>query len=121
MEGGQKSGSLQFPLIPRQDSDGELHQVEKVEEKGCFYRGEEIIEEAKRQVCLAGPLIGVSLLQYSLQVISIMFVGHLGELSLSSASMATSFASVTGFSVLVRRIPSFSMLSKVYFVIYGLI
>lgn len=97
MEGGQKSGPLQFPLIPRQDSDGELHQVEK----GYFYRGEEIIEEAKRQVCLAGPLIGVSLLQYSLQVISIMFAGHLGELSLSSASMATSFASVTGFSVLL--------------------
>ncbi|KHN23737.1 MATE efflux family protein DTX1 [Glycine soja] len=30
-----------------------------------------------------------------------MFVGHLGELSLSGASMATSFASVTGFSLLV--------------------
>ncbi|CAN6582217.1 unnamed protein product [Malus baccata var. baccata] len=31
-----------------------------------------------------------------------MFVGHLGELELSSASMASSFANVTGFSVLVR-------------------
>ncbi|RXI02473.1 hypothetical protein DVH24_030402 [Malus domestica] len=30
-----------------------------------------------------------------------MFVGHLGELELSSASMASSFANVTGFSVLV--------------------
>ncbi|KAF7834597.1 protein DETOXIFICATION 16-like [Senna tora] len=30
-----------------------------------------------------------------------MFVGHLGELPLSGASMATSFASVTGFSLLV--------------------
>ncbi|KAF7131525.1 hypothetical protein RHSIM_Rhsim09G0101600 [Rhododendron simsii] len=49
---------------------------------------------------LAGPLIAVSLLQYCLQVISIMFVGHLGELPLSSASLATSFASVSGFSVL---------------------
>ncbi|KAK2451498.1 protein DETOXIFICATION [Trifolium repens] len=29
-----------------------------------------------------------------------MFVGHLGELSLSGASMATSFASVTGFNLL---------------------
>jgi hypothetical protein len=34
-------------------------------------------------------------------MISVMFVGHLGELSLSGASMATSFASVTGFSLLV--------------------
>ncbi|PIA33363.1 hypothetical protein AQUCO_04100051v1, partial [Aquilegia coerulea] len=43
----------------------------------------------------------VNLLQYSLQVISIMFIGHLGELALSSASLATSFASVTGFNVLL--------------------
>ncbi|KAK3442655.1 hypothetical protein EUGRSUZ_B02870, partial [Eucalyptus grandis] len=49
-----------------------------------------------------GPLIGVSLLQYCIQVISVMFVGHLRELPLSGASMATSFASVTGFSVLVQ-------------------
>jgi hypothetical protein len=30
-----------------------------------------------------------------------MFAGHLGELSLSGASVASSFANVTGFSVLV--------------------
>nr|XP_010319397.2 protein DETOXIFICATION 16-like [Solanum lycopersicum] len=60
-----------------------------------------IIEEIKRQLRLAVPLIAVNILQYCLQVISIMFVGHLGELSLSGASMATSFASVTGFSVLL--------------------
>ncbi|KAF8407734.1 hypothetical protein HHK36_006869 [Tetracentron sinense] len=33
-------------------------------------------------------------------MISVMFVGHLGELALSGASMATSFASITGFSLL---------------------
>lgn len=58
-----------------------------------------VTEEIKKQLWLAGPLICVSLLQYSLQLISIMFVGHLGELSLSGASMATSFATVTGFSL----------------------
>lgn len=58
-------------------------------------------EEAKRQIWLAGPLIGVSVLQYSLQVIGIMFVGHLGNLPLSGASLASSFANVSGFSVLV--------------------
>jgi Na+-driven multidrug efflux pump len=60
-----------------------------------------VTEEIKKQLWLAGPLICVSLLQYSLQLISIMFVGHLGELSLSGASMATSFATVTGFSLFV--------------------
>lgn len=61
--------------------------------------------EAKLQLGLALPLIAINMLQYCLQVISVMFVGHLGELELSSASMATSFASVTGFSVLVSGIP----------------
>ena len=34
-------------------------------------------------------------------MISVMFVGHLGELALSGSSMATSFATVTGISLLV--------------------
>lgn len=61
----------------------------------------EVVEEVKKQLWLAGPLISVTLLNYSLVVISVMFVGHLGELALSGASMATSFASVTGFSLLL--------------------
>ncbi|XP_065850768.1 protein DETOXIFICATION 16-like [Euphorbia lathyris] len=61
---------------------------------------EEIKEEAKKQVKLAGGLVCVNLFTYMIQVISVMFVGHLGELPLSSASIATSFASVTGFSLL---------------------
>ncbi|WCJ40099.1 MATE efflux family protein [Euphorbia peplus] len=62
---------------------------------------EEAIQEVKKQLWLSGPLVGVSLLQYCLQLISVMFVGHLGQLSLSGASMATSFATVTGFSLLM--------------------
>ncbi|VVB15709.1 unnamed protein product [Arabis nemorensis] len=58
-------------------------------------------EEVKKQLWLSGPLIGVSLLQFCLQVISVMFVGHLGSLPLSAASIATSFASVAGFSFLM--------------------
>ncbi|MQM17541.1 hypothetical protein Taro_050509 [Colocasia esculenta] len=66
----------------------------------CWRTGD-LSREVKRQMCLAGPLVAVSLLQYCLQVISLMFVGHLGELALSGASMATSFANVTGFSLLL--------------------
>ena len=62
---------------------------------------EKFFEEMKKQLWLAGPLITVNLLLYCLQVISLMFVGHLGKLALSGASMATSFASVSGFSILV--------------------
>jgi MATE family multidrug resistance protein len=61
-------------------------------------------DEVRRQVGLAAPLVACSLLQYSLQVVSVMFAGHLGELSLSGASVASSFANVTGFSVLVSLV-----------------
>ena len=57
--------------------------------------------EVKKQLYLAGPLVVGFLLQNMVQMVSVMFVGHLGELALASASLATSFAGVTGFSLLV--------------------
>ncbi|TVU32454.1 hypothetical protein EJB05_24185, partial [Eragrostis curvula] len=59
-----------------------------------------VVPEVKKQLYLAGPLVAWCLLQNVVQMISVMFVGHLGELALSSASVATSFAGVTGFSLL---------------------
>ncbi|MCI30552.1 MATE efflux family protein 5-like, partial [Trifolium medium] len=61
---------------------------------------QQVIAEVKRQLWLALPLTSVGILQYILQTISIMFVGHLGTLPFSGASMANSFASVTGFILL---------------------
>ncbi|XP_039130235.1 protein DETOXIFICATION 16-like isoform X1 [Dioscorea cayenensis subsp. rotundata] len=60
-----------------------------------------IITEVKKQLWLAGPLIVSGILEKLIQVISLSFVGHLGELPLSAASMATSFAIVTGLSLLL--------------------
>lgn len=65
------------------------------------WRDYEFFEEIKRQLSLAGPLLAVSLLQFLLQLISLMFAGHLGELPLAGASMAASFANVTGYSLLL--------------------
>ncbi|XP_027917735.1 protein DETOXIFICATION 16-like isoform X1 [Vigna unguiculata] len=64
-------------------------------------RRREEVEELKRQLRLAVPLFSVGILQYILQTISVMFVGHLGTLPLDGATMATSFASVTGFNLLM--------------------
>ncbi|KAM7479667.1 hypothetical protein LguiA_027880 [Lonicera macranthoides] len=99
----EKASSLNTPLIhisndgrgDRKISSSNNNNNKKEKEK------EEIVVEVKKQLWLAGPLICVSLLQFCLQLISVMFVGHLGELALSGASMATSFASVTGFSLLM--------------------
>ncbi|GMY18482.1 protein DETOXIFICATION 12-like [Fagus crenata] len=57
--------------------------------------------ELKRLGFLAGPMVTVTLSQYLLQVISMMMVGHLGELALSSTAIAMSLSGVTGFSLLL--------------------
>ncbi|CAN1291523.1 Protein DETOXIFICATION 16 [Linum perenne] len=59
------------------------------------------VRELKKQIWVAGPMVVVSLFQYSLQLISVMYVGRLGQLPLASASLATSFAGVTGFSFMM--------------------
>ncbi|WRX19449.1 Multi antimicrobial extrusion protein - like 10 [Theobroma cacao] len=89
----------QYSLISSAREDRLGFNGENSREKGVGR--EEIIEEVKKQLRLAGPLICESLLLYCLQLISVMFVGHLGALALSSASLATSFASVLGFNLLI--------------------
>ncbi|OIW06959.1 hypothetical protein TanjilG_18347 [Lupinus angustifolius] len=79
----------QFPN-PHGNHDANVHSLSK-----------DITKEVKKQVWLGGPLVSVSLLQYSLQMISIMFVGHLRKLPLSGASLGSSFASVSGYSILL--------------------
>uniref|UniRef100_A0A3Q7H6G5 Protein DETOXIFICATION n=1 Tax=Solanum lycopersicum TaxID=4081 RepID=A0A3Q7H6G5_SOLLC len=82
--------------------------MENVEE-GLLLKEKELIklkcgviwDEVKEICYLAGPMIIVTLSQYFLQTISLMMVGHLGELALSSTSIAISIAGVTGFSFLL--------------------
>ncbi|KAL0742713.1 hypothetical protein Bca4012_084226 [Brassica carinata] len=65
--------------------------VEKDKETGIFL-------EMRRLAYIAGPMVAVNSSAYFIQV-SIMMVGHLGELSLSSTAIAVSFCSITGFSL----------------------
>ncbi|XP_050223069.1 protein DETOXIFICATION 12-like [Mercurialis annua] len=58
-------------------------------------------QEVKKLGYVAAPMVAVVLSQYLLQVISMMMVGHLGELALSSTAIATSLSGVTGFSLLL--------------------
>ncbi|KAJ4822403.1 hypothetical protein Tsubulata_008941 [Turnera subulata] len=59
------------------------------------------VEERKKLSSMAVPMVVVSVAHYLLQVVSLMMAGHLGELSLSGVSIATSFTNVTGFSLLL--------------------
>jgi MATE family multidrug resistance protein len=59
------------------------------------------VQEVKDVCFLALPMISVTLAQYFLQIISLMMVGHLGKLALSSTAIAISLCAVSGFSPLV--------------------
>ncbi|KAI6670560.1 hypothetical protein NL676_005445 [Syzygium grande] len=55
------------------------------------------VQELKKATRIAAPMVVVSMLQYLVQLMSVVVVGHLGQLSLSSIAIATSLANVTGF------------------------
>ncbi|KAI3858750.1 hypothetical protein MKX03_033703, partial [Papaver bracteatum] len=59
-----------------------------------------LAEEGKKAGYIAGPMVGVALALKLMLVVSIMMVGHVDVLSLSSTALATSFCSVSGFSVI---------------------
>ncbi|KAI3451796.1 hypothetical protein Pfo_008461 [Paulownia fortunei] len=65
-----------------------------------FTRWGTIAGEMNRVNFIALPMIVVTISQYLLRVSPMFMLGHVDELSLSSASIATSLCNVTGFSVL---------------------
>lgn len=70
---------------------------------GWMKRRRAMREELKKVGTIAAPMVVASVLQYLLQVVSLVMVGHLNQLSLSSVAIATSLTNVSGFSVLVSR------------------
>ena len=67
----------------------------------------------KRVGYLVGPMITVTLSQYFLQIISMVMVGHLGKLALSSTAIAISLCAVSGFSLIVSVfLPHLTSLTK---------
>ncbi|CAM6097945.1 unnamed protein product [Calypogeia fissa] len=63
--------------------------------------GNSVLAEVKMQFQLAWPIVAANVLSFSVAVMSVMFVGHLGEVELSSASLANSFAVISGFSFMI--------------------
>jgi len=99
--------SHQEPLLLQEQRSRSRSQVKfrKDEERGLLRREIPTVWHEIGCLCrLAGPMVCVNLLQYSITVVSVAFVGHLGELELASASIANSMAGVLGYYVLVSSI-----------------
>ncbi|GLJ25889.1 hypothetical protein SUGI_0496220 [Cryptomeria japonica] len=60
----------------------------------------EVMEELKAMGKIAGPMALTGLLLYSRAMISMLFLGRLGESELAGGSLAIGFANITGYSVI---------------------
>ncbi|CAM8964837.1 unnamed protein product [Rhodiola kirilowii] len=58
------------------------------------------VMELKKSSSIAAPMVAVSALQYLLQVVSVIIVGHVSQASLAAVAIATALTNVTGFSLL---------------------
>ncbi|KAI5411841.1 protein DETOXIFICATION 18 [Lathyrus oleraceus] len=59
------------------------------------------MEEAKHQLMFSVPMILTNLFYYLITLVSVMVVGHLGELQLAGSTLANSWFSVTGPALMV--------------------
>ncbi|KAL0461979.1 UNVERIFIED_CONTAM: protein DETOXIFICATION 8 [Sesamum latifolium] len=56
----------------------------------------DLVQELKKVSYIAVPMVTVSVLQYLQQVLSVIMVGHLGQLTLSSVTTVTGFSLLSG-------------------------
>ncbi|TYG71616.1 hypothetical protein ES288_D05G411300v1 [Gossypium darwinii] len=78
------------PFLPEMDDNND--------EDGRWWKNVLDLEEAKKQVLFSLPMIVTNVVYYSITLVSVMFAGHLGELQLAGATLANSWATVTGFA-----------------------
>ncbi|KGN62780.1 protein DETOXIFICATION 48 [Cucumis sativus] len=78
-------------LKPSDDQLAQLHRLPTLSEA---------VEEMKEIGKISGPTAITGLLLYSRAMISMLFLGYLGELELAGGSLSIGFANITGYSVL---------------------
>ncbi|XP_021735916.1 protein DETOXIFICATION 49-like [Chenopodium quinoa] len=79
--------------IPYQQKQHEHHQISQTHLMLA-------LNEARLITRLALPLVLTGLLLYSRSMISMLFLGRIGDLALAGGSLAIGFANITGYSIL---------------------
>ncbi|XP_024974892.1 protein DETOXIFICATION 14-like [Cynara cardunculus var. scolymus] len=73
---------------------------ESAERSGKGEKWADYGDEVKKMSVIAAPMVVVAVLQYLMQLVAVVMVGHIDEIALSSVAIATSLTNVTGFSLL---------------------
>ncbi|KAK0600388.1 hypothetical protein LWI29_014469 [Acer saccharum] len=58
------------------------------------------VEEAKTQILFSLPMILTNFFYYAIPLVSVMFAGHLGHLELAGATLANSWAIISGIALM---------------------
>ncbi|KAL9441193.1 hypothetical protein AB3S75_019800 [Citrus x aurantiifolia] len=97
MFGNRSSDHHTKPLLGTGDNMNNYNLGE--EERRWWPKWKEVldVEEAKNQVLFSLPMIVANVSYYAIPLVSVMFAGHLGDLELAGATLANSWACVTGF------------------------
>ncbi|KAK9209188.1 hypothetical protein WN944_001552 [Citrus x changshan-huyou] len=97
MFGNRSSDHHTKPLLGTGDNINNYNLGE--EERRWWRKWKEVldVEEAKNQVLFLLPMIVANVSYYAIPLVSVMFAGHLGDLELAGATLANSWACVTGF------------------------
>ncbi|KAK7830818.1 protein detoxification 19 [Quercus suber] len=85
---------------PSLEASDHHHNEEEETNRGCCKNVLDVVE-AKTQLLFSLPMILTNVFCYLITLISVMFAAHLGKLELASATLASSWASVTGLSVVI--------------------
>lgn len=95
----KSSDNPKLPLLGSSDDDISNSHGEE-EERRWWRKWRKLldVEEAKDQVLFSLPMILTNVSYYAIPLVSVMFAGHLGELQLAGATLANSWAYVTGFA-----------------------
>ncbi|KAL6974469.1 Protein DETOXIFICATION 51 [Sarracenia purpurea var. burkii] len=81
-------------------ADPEKQTSEFIITNQCYPSNPEIITEVRKLFTLSLPIALTALIFYSRSIISMLFLGHLGDTELAAGSLAIAFANITGYSVL---------------------
>eukprot|EP01018_Ginkgo_biloba_P009079 Gb_38955 [translate_table: standard] len=99
----QKTRMEQPLLVQKITIPNDHHEVGSNNERRRWYRSIFYIDvqELKKQSLIALPMTVTYILQYAINLVSVMFAGHLGEVELAGATLANSFAWFFAYSLLV--------------------
>ncbi|XP_065862067.1 protein DETOXIFICATION 19-like [Euphorbia lathyris] len=85
------------------ESDEGIESRKKMEDSGDGDWWKKVMdkEEAKKQTLFSLPMILTNVFYYLIPLVSVMMAGHLGQLPLAGATLANSWATVTGIAFMV--------------------